>query len=115
MLLGEMLRFGCLCALTVTHVLCSECAHVLVAQDIALAQAEAKRVKIEKKEARRAALKGCKENTPLPPPPCAIASPLTKRMPGLPLVSVMPVPISKSAESVSMVTVAPVAGSLRSM
>ena len=92
----------------------SHCVHVCDAQEIALERADAKRLKLEKKEARRAARKGDKENTPRLPPPAALASPLTGTvpLPGVPLVSLMPVPFGMSAELEPVATVAPCAGSV---
>ena len=115
MLLGEMLRFGCISVLSPPLAcLASECARVCVAQEIALEQAEAKRVKLEKKEARRAAIKIHKENSPRRPPLAVLASPMTGTvpMPGVPLVSVVPIPFVSPAEAQPVATVAPVPGSL---
>ena len=69
--------------------------------------AEAKRIKTEKKIARRAALTGGKENSPRPMPMVALASPVTERMPELPFVSLMHVPlINKAAGDKPVATVA---------
>jgi len=86
------------------------------AEEIALDRAEVKRVKLEKKEARRAALRGDKENTPRLRLPTALASPITgsePMRPGVPLVSLMPVPpFNMPVEPMPVATVAPLAGSV---
>ena len=69
---------------------------------------------MEKKVARRAASNEGKENTPRPMLPAAIASPLTGTvpMPGVPMMSLVPVSFVKSAEAQPVATVAPMPGSL---